>query len=583
MNESKSLAYMEFKKLLLKEGNTNLTWGRTAARLIQHNPSIVEKLIDDIHQLYKNQTQLHSLYSKLAYGLQIIQRHDEAKVLYEKDIKLNKTTWWFRVKYAELLFAKGNTSEAECIVQEVYKNNLTAKNGYAALGWILHQGNEQASALTYFDKDRNNARLTPGAMINEALVYASLDKIDQAQKLINKAYSLDSLLKDGYSRLAEYYLKSADKTCASSFFNQDLTLGKQSFQMTCSYIQFLADAGQQVQAKSIMLNLLKTTTKTPNHPKKFLKTASRIRCRKEALSFLIKCSKENSSAFQLLNELREIALDEKNLEWVFDIEDKLLEHRPTPSKKVNHQYPNDQGLHMGIYIGHDPGVALVDGNGKTLTLLEESKFSGNKSTYFHPVLSLKHLIDSGVTQIESITWAIPENIPTNCYHQEFIEHLHKIKLSLSNYLSKYIQWKSEHFIPHHQAHAETAFWPSRFSKALVCILDGSGEKESLTLFLADRKAQNPLRLIEELPTSRCSYGHIYDMFTQYLGYRHGRGAEHCGKIMGLSSYGQSADEARIASLLEWDQSLFPKQPKTLAQSIVKTFGHPHPLPKNNFF
>ena len=582
MNGPHSSAYLEIKNLLLIEGNTDLHWGRSAARLLQKNAPLVEELRDDIHQLYRKCPEIRSLYSKLAYALQLIHRHDEAKALYEKDFALNRSSWWFKLRYAELISFQGQLSEAELIVNDVYKIEPLAKNGYASVGWIIHQANAHESALKYFDKDREQARLTPGGMINEALVFASLDKTDVAHKIITKAYSLDSNLKDGYSRLAQHVLKTKDHSQASAYFNQDLTLGKQSFQMTCSYIHFLADEGLQAQAKSTFLNRLKTTAKTPNNPNEFLTLASRIRCRKEAITFLTTCSKENNNTFNILNEIRDIAIDEKNLDWLFQIEETLNTLRPIQTCKTNTQYPTDQGLHLGLYIGHDPGVALVNGKGQTITVLEESKFSGKKSTYFHPILSLKHLIDAGITQIDSLTWAIPEKPPTNCYHQEFIEHLHKIQISLSNYLSKYIQWKSEYFIPHHQAHAETAFWPSRFNKALVCVLDGSGEKESLTLFLGDRKEQQPLRLIEELPTSRCSYGHIYDMFTQYLGYRKGRGAEHCGKIMGLSSYGQPSEEARIASLLEWDHTLFPKQPKSLAQAIVNTFGTPHALPKESF-
>ena len=40
--------------------------------------------------------------------------------------------------------------------------------------------------------------------------------------------------------------------------------------------------------------------------------------------------------------------------------------------------------HLGIYMGHDTGVAIVDDKLNILWVFEEERFNGEKMTYFNP-------------------------------------------------------------------------------------------------------------------------------------------------------------------------------------------------------
>ena len=86
------------------------------------------------------------------------------------------------------------------------------------------------------------------------------------------------------------------------------------------------------------------------------------------------------------------------------------------------------------------------------------------------------------------------------------------------------------FIPHHQCHLASAFYPSPYERAAVLSIDGIGEWA--TTAIAHGK-QNELNLIEEV-TYPHSIGFLWEKFTDFLGFR--RNHDEC-KVMGLASYG----------------------------------------------
>jgi len=57
------------------------------------------------------------------------------------------------------------------------------------------------------------------------------------------------------------------------------------------------------------------------------------------------------------------------------------------------------------------------------------------------------------------------------------------------------------------------------------------------------------RISSEL-TNDFSLGILYQYFTEWLGYRSDNTSQHCGKIMGLASYGSPVYKERIRNLLE---------------------------------
>src|SRR5580700_6436189 len=101
-----------------------------------------------------------------------------------------------------------------------------------------------------------------------------------------------------------------------------------------------------------------------------------------------------------------------------------------------------------------------------------------------------------------------------------------------------------HFVPHHLAHAASAFYSSGYRESGVLTIDGFGEKSSSIFAIG---GPDGLQVFEEtlLPGS---LGVLYMMITAYLGFRPLDGEY---KVMGLASYGNPKTYARqFEALLE---------------------------------
>lgn len=85
-------------------------------------------------------------------------------------------------------------------------------------------------------------------------------------------------------------------------------------------------------------------------------------------------------------------------------------------------------------------------------------------------------------------------------------------------------------VPHHLAHAASAYYPSGFEDALVLVADGMGETESLTVAVG---SQGKLDVLHRIPALH-SLGTLYSVFTHYLGFLIAMDEY---KVMGLAPYG----------------------------------------------
>ncbi|MBU1105453.1 MAG: carbamoyl transferase [Candidatus Riflebacteria bacterium] len=85
------------------------------------------------------------------------------------------------------------------------------------------------------------------------------------------------------------------------------------------------------------------------------------------------------------------------------------------------------------------------------------------------------------------------------------------------------------WVDHHLAHAASAFYCSPFANALVMVVDGIGEFDSLSVY---RGNENRLEKLFSVPYPH-SLGFLWEKFCTYLGFSE---YDAC-KLMGLSSYG----------------------------------------------
>jgi carbamoyltransferase len=87
------------------------------------------------------------------------------------------------------------------------------------------------------------------------------------------------------------------------------------------------------------------------------------------------------------------------------------------------------------------------------------------------------------------------------------------------------------FVPHHLAHAASAFFASPFEEAAILIVDGMGEWPTTSLYRGTGNQLQPLARID-FPHS---LGFFYSAFTEYLGFEPFDGEY---KLMGMAAYGE---------------------------------------------
>jgi len=94
-----------------------------------------------------------------------------------------------------------------------------------------------------------------------------------------------------------------------------------------------------------------------------------------------------------------------------------------------------------------------------------------------------------------------------------------------------VDWKSKFIaVPHHLAHAASAYYQSGFDDALVMVSDGMGEVDSMSIYSV---AGNKFDLLAKVPAFH-SLGVLYSVFTLYFGFDFNMDEY---KVMGLAPFG----------------------------------------------
>lgn len=215
-------------------------------------------------------------------------------------------------------------------------------------------------------------------------------------------------------------------------------------------------------------------------------------------------------------------------------------HHTVRSKKQH--FPDLTSREYRIAQGFDSAAALVTDHGVTAAVAEE-RLIREKGTNLFPIHAIRYCLDlAGISpqQISSLAHGFAYQ-PVK-YAFEFDP------LSQQQYTEVYDPARQqdclqEHFpsvdwtnklvsVPHHLAHAASAFYPSGFEEALIVITDGMGELNSMTALVGD---QSGLHIILEIPAFH-SLGILYGVFTLYLGFDFGMDEY---KVMGLAPYGNA--------------------------------------------
>lgn len=188
---------------------------------------------------------------------------------------------------------------------------------------------------------------------------------------------------------------------------------------------------------------------------------------------------------------------------------------------------------------HDAAACIVE-DGVVLAAVEEERVSRDKHTNRFPLGAARECLDIaglGLRDVDGFAYFFDEAFTD----REFaLEALHRPELPIESCRELVANRLSEDFggtvetekvvgIRHHDTHAATAYFHSGYESALVVVMDGNGEDESLSIFEGRGGA---LRLLHRAPRA-ASLGHYYTVLTRLIGY--GDFDEY--KVMGLAPYG----------------------------------------------
>jgi carbamoyltransferase len=198
---------------------------------------------------------------------------------------------------------------------------------------------------------------------------------------------------------------------------------------------------------------------------------------------------------------------------------------------------------LGISLGHDSNLALVEGGRLRASLEAERRF--RQKRYKLDCASLEPgRRESGyqyvdVAELEEVLSGVagdwgPEYDAVAVQNQERRAEYENL-LALLRRLG--FRFGEARLLPHHLCHAALGFYTSPFREALVFSYDGYGSDGCTVVFAAD--GREGLRYLEDDPTR---FGQGYNN----LGYIAGIRPEVCGtssgKTMGLAAYGRVREE-----------------------------------------
>lgn len=193
---------------------------------------------------------------------------------------------------------------------------------------------------------------------------------------------------------------------------------------------------------------------------------------------------------------------------------------------------------------HDAAAALVvDGNLEFAC--EEERWTRDKHTNGFPVNAISAALnsaDASLSDIDNIAFGFSESFTTERLAGEAFKDPSVELRTATDIYTEHISMLAGRvppfeFIPHHLAHAASAYFGSGFDDSLILVADGRGELQATSLFLGTAER---ITEITSFPAAH-SLGDFYSFCTEALGF--GPFDEY--KVMGLSAYGEPAQHAPL--------------------------------------
>jgi carbamoyltransferase len=204
---------------------------------------------------------------------------------------------------------------------------------------------------------------------------------------------------------------------------------------------------------------------------------------------------------------------------------------------------------------HDSSSCLIK-DGEILAASQEERFTRIKHDSNFPIESIKSNLKINNLEAKDIDCVIFYEKPFVKFERILETYLNFIPWGFKNFstsmplwikdkifqkknlidelnsLDKKILWKDKIFFSnHHLSHAASAFFPSKFEKAIILTMDGVGEWSTSSVHIGDKNQIIPYKEIN-FPDS---LGLLYSAFTYFLGFKVNSGEY---KVMGLAPYGE---------------------------------------------
>jgi len=226
-------------------------------------------------------------------------------------------------------------------------------------------------------------------------------------------------------------------------------------------------------------------------------------------------------------------------------------------------YPNEKQL-----ISHDAAAVLIN-NGKVVAAIEEERLNRIKHTEKAPFYSMKFCIDTAginLRDVDKVAVYGSEKLMNEKFKQFYLSYTNRKKyISVRDEIHKLITQAFGDdiddnkicFVPHHIAHAESAYRMSGFEEALILTMDGEGDGISGLVINTNGTQMNILDSFAE----PISLGHYYTEIITYLGYT----VFDEYKVMGLAPYG---DPKKFKRIFKKFYSLLPEGRYTIHREFV---------------
>ena len=197
---------------------------------------------------------------------------------------------------------------------------------------------------------------------------------------------------------------------------------------------------------------------------------------------------------------------------------------------------------------HDSAACLLK-DGDILAAAQEERFTRKKHDPRFPVQAIQYCLGEAKIGPDQLDYVVFYDKPFLTFERLLMSYLTVAPRGLRSWLEAMPLWLGRKlhvpkvvrkevgykgdvlFTEHHEAHAASAFYPSRFEEAAILTMDGVGEWATASYGYGRGKE---LFLLKELHFPD-SLGLLYSSFTYFTGFRVNSGEY---KLMGLAPYGK---------------------------------------------